>query len=89
MLQVVVEAVHVLRSFYKVPRLEIASMVGNFVKTTSIEIEDRKSLIWILETYGETTLGFVDLLLVDKIRSEGGELFSFDKKLITYQNITQ
>ena len=86
--QVVVEAVHVLRSFYKVPRAEIGRMVGDYVKSAPIEIENRNGLIWVLDTYGRTTLGLVDILLLEKARSEGGEIFSFDKKLLAYQKKT-
>lgn len=83
--QVIVEVVHVLLSFYKISRKEISLLVGGFVKSAPIEIENRNSLNWIISKYGETKLGFIDLLLIEKTKSGQGEVFSFDKKLINYQ----
>lgn len=83
--QVIVEVVHVLLSFYRISRQEVSVLVGGFVKSAPIEIEDRNGLNWIINRYGETKLGFVDLLLIEKAKSGLGEVFSFDKKLINYQ----
>ena len=83
--QVLVEVVHVLLSFYKISRKEIDALVGGFVESAPIEIENRKGLRWIIKRYSETQLGFVDLLLIEKAKSGFGEVFSFDKKLINYQ----
>lgn len=83
--QVITEVVHVLASFYQISHNEISLLVGGFVKSAPIEIENRSSLCWIMSRYSETKLGIVDLLLIEQAKGGRGEVFSFDKKLMRYQ----
>ncbi len=83
--EVIVEVVFVLEKVYGVPRREISELVLSFVQTAPVEIVNKKVIEWTLEQYGKTKLGYVDILLVGYAKMLGGEVVSFDKKLMKWQ----
>ncbi len=83
--EVIAEVVFVLEKVYGVPRREISELVLSFVQTAPVEIVNKKVIEWTLEQYGKTKLGYVDILLVGYAKMLGGEVVSFDKKLMKWQ----
>lgn len=78
--EVIAEAVYVLKSVYKVERIEISNAMICFLDEVICEKREivRKGLL----LFGETTLGFVDCLLIAYNQCYGYEILTFDKKVI-------
>ena len=77
--EVLIEASHVLRTFYRIDRQTIATQL--LIVLDWVEVEHKEVMIRAVEIFSETNLDFVDCILaayhsVDKI-----EVFTFDKKL--------
>lgn len=78
--EVIAEAVYVLKSVYKVERIEISNAMICFLDEVICEKREivRKGLL----LFGETTLDFVDCLLIAYNQCYGYEILTFDKKVI-------
>ena len=83
--EVIAEVVFVLEKVYEVPRKEISELMLSFVQTAPVEIVNKKVIEWTLEQYGKTKLSYVDILLAGYAKIIGGEVISFDKKLMRWQ----
>lgn len=77
--EVLAEVVYVLKSVYKVDREEISKAM--FAVLKEIEVEHKMTMIRAIEIFSETSLDFVDCILIAYHEIEGVEIFSFDKKL--------
>lgn len=82
--EVVMECVYVLEKIYKVSRADILSMLGGFLKTLEVNVENRGLIMTALENYSETRLAYVDCLISELARETEAELFTFDKKLAKF-----
>lgn len=78
--EVIAEAVYVLKSVYKVERIEISNAMICFLD--EVICEKREVVIKGLLLFGETTLDFVDCLLIAYNQCYGYEILTFDKKVI-------
>ena len=78
---VIAETSFVLESFYKLPRDTIADALEVFVSQRWLDVRDRAPLahLWPLYRKG---FHFVDSYLRAWISMHGGELMTFDKKLM-------
>ena len=77
--EVLAEVVYVLLKVYHVERQEISKVLIMFLN--SIEINRKDIIIKALEIFSDTTLDFVDCILIAYNKIDAVEIFSFDKKL--------
>lgn len=77
--EVLAEVVYVLKSVYEVERAEITNTLIDF--PGEINIENQEMICKALSLFSETSLGFVDCILIARRRILGDEVFRFDKKL--------
>ena len=77
--EVLMETSHVLRTFYKVERKDIAKQLFKALKL--IEVERPALMFRAVEIFAETRLDFVDCILAAHHELENAEVFTFDDKL--------
>ena len=75
------EVVHVLKRVYKIDRAVIAETILKFTQIENIETENQAVIETCMRYYCETSLDFVDCLLVAYHVHESYEILTFDKKL--------
>ena len=78
---VLVECIHVLTKFYRVPRSEAAVKLQGLLQYKGIRNPDRAELLDALKRYEGTHLDIVDCILLAKGADEHVEVFSFDADL--------
>ncbi|MDP3210655.1 PIN domain-containing protein [Methylotenera sp.] len=80
-LLVMLEAEWVLRSRYKISKLEIAAVFNKLLESKEAIFEDEESLEESLQTWKESSADFADCLIVAKSRRLGcSSLMTFDSK---------
>lgn len=77
--EVIAEVVYVLKGVYKVERRELAEALQEFMQ--EIDIEHKDVIFASLEIYADTSLDFVDCILIAYHKVWHVEIASFDKKL--------
>jgi len=77
--EVLAEVVYVLKGVYQVGRTEIAEALMEFLD--EISIDNQEVMSEALSLFSETSLDFVDCILIARHRIIGDEVMSFDKKL--------
>ena len=77
--EVLAEVVYVLKGVYKAERTEIQEWLE--VLLEELMLENKQSILYALKVYAETSLDFVDCLLIGYNRILGRKVFTFDKKL--------
>ena len=77
--EVLAEVVFVLRGVYKTDRSSIAAALRDLLD--DITIADRACILYALRAFDETSLDFVDCVLLGYNRIEGRSIFTFDRKL--------
>ena len=77
--EVIAEVIYVLKSVYKVEREEIAAAILQIFN--EIEVANKKILIEAVKIFAESSLDFVDCILIAYNKVENVEIFTFDKKL--------
>ena len=77
--EVLAEVVYVLSGLYKASREDISWAIHCIL--IDIKVDNLKSLRYALGLYNQTSLDFVDCLLIAYHKVLGVEVFSFDKKL--------
>jgi len=77
--EVLAEVVYVLKGVYQVGRTEIAKTLIEFLD--EIGIDNQEAMCEALAIFSETSLDFVDCILIARHRVLGDEVMSFDKKL--------
>ena len=77
--EVLAEVVYVLSGLYKTSREDISWAIHCIL--IDIKVDNLKSLRYALGLYNQTSLDFVDCLLIAYHKVLGVEVFSFDKKL--------
>ena len=77
--EVIAEVIYVLKSVYKVERGEIATAILEIFN--EIDVANKKIMIEAVKIFAESTLDFVDCILIAYNKVENVEIFSFDKKL--------
>ena len=77
--EVIAEVVYVLKGVYKVGRDEISNTLIDFMD--EVAIDNQEVITLALSLYAETTLDFVDCILIACHRITGVDVISFDKKL--------
>ncbi len=77
--EVIAEVVYVLKGVYKIERQEIAGVLIEFLD--DVIVENQNVVKEALFLFCETSLDFVDCILIARHRVLGDEIASFDKKL--------
>ena len=77
--EVMAEVVYVLTGVYGMSRDKIYDCLSTMIKV--VKIEDKDAFQEALEVYKDTTLDFVDCILIGRNHILGEDIFSFDKKL--------
>ncbi|HEC36516.1 MAG TPA: type II toxin-antitoxin system VapC family toxin [Anaerolineae bacterium] len=76
---VVAEVVWVLKSFYRHPVADIATVLRDFLLQNGIEAEEKATLLQALTLYEARNIDFADALIAARMREQGLErVFSFD-----------
>lgn len=83
-IEVIAEAVYVLKSVYRMERGKISDTLADFLELT--ECRDRDVLRVALETYGAQNLDFVDCVLYGYHKAQNLDVATFDKKLLKLLN---
>ena len=77
--EVLMEASHVLCTFYEIDRPNIAAQL--LIVLDWVEMDRKEVMIRAVEIFAETNLDFVDCILAAHHKLEKAEVFTFDKKL--------
>lgn len=80
--EVIAEVVYVLKGVYSTPKDKIKSLICNF--SHIVDIENSDCVIYAIDLFSNTSLDFVDCLLIAYHKLKGVSVFSFDKKLNRY-----
>lgn len=78
---VIIEMEVVLRKVYHQQKVYIAEQLLTLVQTPYLIIEDRGILIKTFELFKKYNLDLLDLLLLERAKSDKAEVLTFDKKL--------
>ncbi len=79
--EVLAEAVYVLKGVYHVERKDIAGAIEAFAQ--EVTIPHRTAIIYACKLFGLTSLDFVDCVLAGYHHIDGTKIETFDKKLNT------
>lgn len=82
--EVIAEVVYVLKSVYSTPKGKIKSIIHGL--SDIIRIENADCVKYAIDLFANTSLDFVDCLLVAYHSLNGETVFTFDKKLNKYLN---
>lgn len=77
--EVIAEVVYVLKGVYKIEREEISNTLKDFLD--EVGVETQAVICEALTLYAETSLDFVDCILIARNHLLGETVASFDKKL--------
>ncbi|MCD8022058.1 MAG: PIN domain-containing protein [Lachnospiraceae bacterium] len=77
--EILAEVVYVLKGGYEVERKEIAQVLIDFLE--EISLENKELYREALTIFAETSLDFVDCILIARQIILGDEIVTFDKKL--------
>lgn len=77
--EVIAEVVYVLKGVYKIDRSEVGKTLIEFLDEVAIENQD--VICEALSLFSETSIDFIDCILIARHRILGDEIVSFDKKL--------
>lgn len=79
---IIAETVHVLESFYEVPRAQVAEVIRSLLAFGSIIVVDRDVLLRAVEVYETDRLDFAEAYLVACAESTGvGRIASLDRAI--------
>ncbi|WLF84764.1 PIN domain-containing protein [Moraxella sp. ZY210820] len=81
---VVYEAIHVMKNVYHIERTHIADELYGLFEDDIIGSENKKVILKTLTIFKETSLDFIDCLLIAEYMIHGTAVASFDKKLKNY-----
>ena len=80
-IEVLCEAVYVLKNVYKVTRLDISSKLQGFFASTLCRLPHRDSVLKGLDIYAEKNLDLVDCILAGYNEVENAIVHTFDRQL--------
>lgn len=81
---VIYEVIHVLQSVYKIDRIKIADKLLTLFENKIIESENNLVTIKSLIVFKETSMDFMDCLLIAYQLADNQIIYSFDKKVNNY-----
>lgn len=81
---VVYEVIHVLKSVYSIDRMQIAELLIDLFSNNILHSDNKAITLKALVTFKETSMDFIDCLLIAHQMIHGARIQSFDKKLNNY-----
>ncbi len=75
----VVEVLFQLENWYKLSKIEAATMLTPIVSTSWVQIENKTAILSTLDHYKNVNIDFVDILLNSISEVQGLQVLSFDK----------
>lgn len=82
--EIIAEVVYVLKSVYSAPKDKIKTIIHGL--SDIVQIENSACVIHAIDLFANTSLDFVDCLLVAYHSLNGETVFTFDKKLNQHLN---
>lgn len=82
--EVIAEVVYVLKSVYSTPKDKIKAIIRGL--SNIIQIENMDCVVYAIDLFADTSLDFVDCLLIAYHSLNGEIVFTFDKKLKQHLN---
>lgn len=76
---IIVEAAHVFRTFYNIPKEEIIDKLSKIVSIPYVIVSDRGIIIEALRLYSGYGVDFIDCILFATARELNAKVLSFDK----------
>ncbi|MBO5560642.1 MAG: PIN domain-containing protein [Firmicutes bacterium] len=81
--EVIAEVVYTLKGkVYQIPRNEIAEAITGFLD--EVNVNNKNIIVHALKLFGDTSLDFVDCILISYNQINDDEVISWDKKLIKH-----
>lgn len=80
--EVIAEVVYVLKGVYRVGRADVAAYLKALLQV--IQCPEEEAVIYALDLYAQTSLDFIDCLLIAYHKLNSETVFSFDKKVNKY-----
>lgn len=80
----VYEVIHVLKGVYQMERVNIAELLSALFTQNIIDSEDKAVVLQASSVFRETSMDFIDCLLIAKHMIHQYQIQSFDKKLNNY-----
>lgn len=80
----VYEVFHVLKGVYQMERVNIAELLSALFTQNIIDSEDKAVVLQASSVFRETSMDFIDCLLIAKHMIHQYQIQSFDKKLNNY-----
>ena len=77
--EVLAEVVYVLIKVYGIERSEVCDTLNNLLE--DVDVADKSSMLEAISVFRNTSLDFVDCIIIGRNHILGEEVFSFDKKL--------
>lgn len=77
--EIIIEAEHVLQKFYKFAKPDILKATKILIESSALEVRDRTVMLQALNLYKNLSIDLVDTYLFALSKSQGAEVFSFDK----------
>ncbi len=77
--EVLAEVTYVLTGFYEETRENVADSIAKLL--IDVHIEHKEAVMEAIKLYHDTSLDFVDCVLIGRNHVLGDDVFSFDKKL--------
>jgi len=81
--EVLAEVVYVLTRVYSLPRVEVQSVVMQFLELDNVVTDERAVVARAMESFCADGLDFVDSMLYAYCVIKNAEIFTFDKKLLS------
>lgn len=79
---VILEMSFILNKYFSLNREDVAKYLTSLLKTSYIDIEDRKIWIDVFLLYKKSGIDLIDIYLFLKARKEKAEILSFDKDFV-------
>lgn len=76
-----VETAVMLRNYYKYPRVTIYKLLSDLLNAPELDIEHRERLSKATALYHDTTIDFIDCILLICAGTQDQQVFSFDAKV--------
>ena len=84
---VLAECVFVLESFYKHPRVDIASALGRLISSPGVEIDGAAIQLDALDRYSKTKIHFVDCMVASTAAAQNVPVASFDQDFRKFADV--
>lgn len=82
--EIIAETVYVLQKVYSVSREEIKIQLIELISYPNIILDEPDVVTIALKVYADSNLDYADCVVFSHSQSKGGDIFSFDKSLLSF-----